>query len=107
MVNAPGKHFSEITENLHEQPDWQELAALRRMKVSDLQAKYAEVFGESTTGRNKAWLQKRIAWRIQANAFGGLSDRAVQRAMSSPTNRIYGSTHPAIQSRSCWPPPRR
>lgn len=62
-------------------PIVRELAALSRMKVSELQAKYAEVFGESTTGRNKAWLQKRIAWRIQANAFGGLTDRAVQRAM--------------------------
>lgn len=62
-------------------PIGRELAALRRMKVSDLQAKYAEVFGEPTTGRNKQWLQKRIAWRIQANAFGGLTDRAVQRAM--------------------------
>lgn len=57
-----------------------ELASLKRMSVSELQTKYVEVFGEATTGRHKSWLQKRIAWRIQANAFGGLTDRAKQRA---------------------------
>lgn len=57
-----------------------ELASLQRMRVGELQIKYAEVFGEATTGRNKTWLQKRIAWRIQANAQGGLTDRAVRRA---------------------------
>lgn len=57
-----------------------ELASLQNMRVGELQTKYAEVFGETTTGRNKAWLQKRIAWRIQANASGGLTDRAIRRA---------------------------
>lgn len=57
-----------------------ELASLKSMSVGELQTKYVEVFGEATTGRNKAWLQKRIAWRIQANEFGGLTDRAIERA---------------------------
>lgn len=80
MVNAPGKQLIQITVNNMSNPIGRELAALRRMKVSELQTKYAEVFGEPTTGRNKQWLQKRIAWRIQANAFGGLTDQAIQRA---------------------------
>jgi hypothetical protein len=59
-----------------------EVAALQRMTVKQLRQKYAEVFGEDTNGHNKAWLVKRIAWRLQARAEGGLSDRARQRAMA-------------------------
>jgi hypothetical protein len=57
-----------------------ELAALQRMSVSALRAKYAEVFGEATTTGNRTWLVRRIAWRIQADAEGDLSERAQQRA---------------------------
>jgi len=44
-----------------------------------LRSRFAEVFGESTNAGNKAWLIKRIAWRLQAVAEGGLSERARQR----------------------------
>ncbi len=42
--------------------------------------RYEDVFGESTRSGNKAWMIKRIAWRLQANAYGGLSERAKARA---------------------------
>ena len=51
-----------------------EIAALKRMTVDQLRAKYAEVFGESTNSRHKQWLVKRIAWRMQANCEGDLSE---------------------------------
>jgi hypothetical protein len=57
-----------------------EVAALQRLTVSQLLVRYAEVFGEPTNGRNKVWLIKRITWRLQANAEGGLSERAKARA---------------------------
>src|SRR5215212_5928140 len=57
-----------------------ELAALQRMGVAALREKYAEVFGEATATGNRTWLIRRIAWRIQANAEGDLSERARQRA---------------------------
>lgn len=57
-----------------------DLATLGRLSVNRLRERYAEVYGESTPGRNKAWLVKRIAWRIQALAEGGLSERASARA---------------------------
>lgn len=57
-----------------------EVAALQRMTVKQLRAKYAEVFGDETRTGNKAWLVKRIAWRLQALAEGGLSERARLRA---------------------------
>jgi len=57
-----------------------ELAALGRMTVKELRARYAEVFGEETPAHNKTWLVRRIAWRLQALAEGDLSARARQRA---------------------------
>lgn len=57
-----------------------EVAALGRMTTSELRQRYADVFGEPTRANNKPWLVKRIAWRLQAQAEGGLSDRARRRA---------------------------
>jgi hypothetical protein len=57
-----------------------ELASLQRMGTSELRSRYGEVFGEPTRSGNRPWLIKRIAWRLQANAEGGLSERARQRA---------------------------
>ena len=57
-----------------------EVAALERMAVSDLRERYAAVFGEATVTKNRPWLVKRIAWRLQANAEGDLSERAKARA---------------------------
>jgi hypothetical protein len=57
-----------------------ELAALEAMMVIELRAKYAQVFGEETRVGNKAWLVKRIIWRLQALAEGDLSERARRRA---------------------------
>lgn len=53
---------------------------MERMTVGELQIKYADVFGDATQARNKQWLIKRIAWRMQSLAEGDLSERARQRA---------------------------
>ncbi len=57
-----------------------EVAALQRMTVKELRERYAEVFGEETLAQTRAWLVKRIAWRLQTLAEGDLSERARQRA---------------------------
>src|ERR1043166_8302336 len=57
-----------------------ELAALQRLSMPQLRQRYAEVFGETTNANNRTWLVKKIAWRLQALAEGGLSERARQRA---------------------------
>ena len=57
-----------------------EVAALQRMPLDDLRAKYGVAFGEATRNSNRVWLVKRIAWRLQALAEGDLSQRARQRA---------------------------
>jgi hypothetical protein len=57
-----------------------EAAALQRLAVPQLRQRYAEVYGETTNAANRAWLIKRILWRMQALAEGDLSERARQRA---------------------------
>jgi hypothetical protein len=58
----------------------QQLAILQRQSVAALRARYTELFGEPTRAGNRAWLVKRIAWRLQALAEGDLCERARQRA---------------------------
>lgn len=57
-----------------------QITALGRMTPKELRVRYAEVFGEPTRSGNKEFLIKRIAWRLQSQAEGGLSDRARRRA---------------------------
>jgi len=54
---------------------------LSRMPVGQLRQKYLEVFGEESRSNHKQFLFRRIAWRIQALAEGGLSERARRRAL--------------------------
>ena len=56
------------------------LAALQHLSPKQLRAKYADVFGEASRSGNKDYLVKRIGWRIQLLAEGGLSERAKARA---------------------------
>lgn len=71
-----------------------EVSAMERMTVDDLRGKYADVFGEKTNGRNKQWLIKRIAWRMQANVEGDLSERARRRAMDLANDSDLRMTPP-------------
>lgn len=57
-----------------------EVAQMQQLTVKKLKAKYAEVFGEQTKTNNKAWLIKRIAWRLQMLQEGDISERARRRA---------------------------
>jgi hypothetical protein len=57
-----------------------EIVKLKDMTVTELRRRYAEVFGEETPSRHKEYLVKRIAWRLQSQAEGGLSERARARA---------------------------
>ena len=57
-----------------------EIAALKRMTVGELRARYAEVFSEEPQARNKQWLVKRVIWRLQSMSEGTLSERARARA---------------------------
>src|SRR3954468_23054398 len=71
-----------------------ELAALQRLTVPQLRARYAEVFHETTNANNRVWLVKKIAWRLQALAEGGLSERARQRAAELANDAALRLTPP-------------
>jgi len=59
----------------------EQIESLRHMTVGQLKTKYQQVFGEVSRSNHKQFLFRRIAWRIQANAYGGLSERARRRAL--------------------------
>ena len=52
---------------------------LQNLSISALRQRYQELFGEVSRSSNKQFLVRRIAWRLQADALGGLSQRALQR----------------------------
>lgn len=58
-----------------------EIEGLRSLTTAQLKEKYREVFGEPSRSNHKQFLFRRIAWRIQANAWGGLSERTFQRVV--------------------------
>ena len=86
-----------------------ELAALEKMTMADLKRKYAELFGDETRARNRTWLVRRIAWRLQANQYGGLSERARQRAAELANESDLRLTPPKVKPdrRTTQPGPRR
>jgi hypothetical protein len=63
-------------------PMWREIDGLRQQTVGQLKVKYRAVFGWESRSNHKQFLLRRIAWRLQANAEGGLSERARQRALA-------------------------
>ena len=57
-----------------------EVLALQSLGVADLRDRYRELYGEDTRSRNRTWLFRACAWRVQELVYGGLSERAVKRA---------------------------
>lgn len=73
-----------------------EVATLRHMTVSELRDRYNEVFGEDTNARNKQWLIKRIAWKVQANVEGDISERARRLAHQIAMETDIRTTLPRV-----------
>src|SRR4051794_17131065 len=72
--------------------------------VAALVARYEDLFGEQAPTRHRLALVRRISWRLQANQYGGLSEKARERAraladeratrLTAPEPRRKGSTRP-------------
>ncbi len=58
----------------------QQVAALRQLTARQLRDRYAELFGEPPRSGHREHLVRRIAWRMQAQREGDLSERARRRA---------------------------
>lgn len=53
---------------------------LARLTLPELQREYEAVCREPARSNNRVFIAKRLLWRIQAEADGGLSERALSRA---------------------------
>lgn len=60
---------------------WREIEELRAAPTAQLCARYRELFQEEPRSKHRQHLFRRLAWRLQANAYGVLSDQARQRAL--------------------------
>ena len=56
-----------------------QIEALGQMTVGQLRLKWRELYGEDTRSGNRDYLWRRLAWRVQELAYGGLSERAQAR----------------------------
>ena len=52
---------------------------LRQMTVAELRSEWLRLYGEPSRSRNREYLFRRLAWRVQELAYGGLSARAKAR----------------------------
>jgi hypothetical protein len=80
-----------------------EVTALQRMTMQELRTRYAEVCGDGTLSNNRAWLVKRIAWRLQAQAEGDLSERARRRATELANSADLRLRPPAMTTAETLP----
>lgn len=56
------------------------VAQLSELTIGELAAKYEKLFGEKCRSRNRRYVHRRIAWKLQADDEGGLSEQAILRA---------------------------
>jgi hypothetical protein len=67
-----------------------QINALYDMRIKELKIKYKELFGEGNPPSNRDYLLRRIAYKIQENAFGGISPEAADKieALKNELNPI-------------------
>lgn len=66
-----------------------QLAALQRMSVNDLKAKWGDLFATVAPNNSRGFLEVRIAGRIQELAYGGLT-RDTRRALDTLADEVEG-----------------
>jgi len=80
-----------------------EIAALKRMTVKQLRARHIKAFGEATRSGHREYLVKRIAWRLQAQGNGDLSERAPLPCVKTDNGRWPGLTLLSLGCLCRWP----
>jgi hypothetical protein len=76
LSHLTGEQDPHMDESLSRQID-----ALRDLTFQQLLHKHIELFGEPPGSRHKQQVARRIGWRLQVLAEGGLSERARRRAL--------------------------
>src|SRR5437588_10142012 len=90
------------------------IAGLQRLTMQELRGRYGELFGETTSAKNRTWLLRRVGWRLQSLAEGDRSERARQRATELANDADLRITVPraarpaaAAECTQPWPTDRR
>lgn len=85
-----------------------QIAALAKASLPDLKAQWRDLFGSEATGINRAYLERRIAYRLQELTCGGLSEASKVRLAtlaktagkgSSPRSRLRAQDRPLAGTR--------
>jgi hypothetical protein len=77
-----GRQFPETETNQMNAPLMKQVEQLRTAPMASVSEKYRALFGEEPRSKHRESLVRRIAWRMQAESEGGLSERARQRALA-------------------------
>ena len=89
------KHHNKITPTLPgqspnlDQTALARLAALKTMSVRDLKAEWEKLIGTSAPNNSRAFLELRIAYRIQELTYGGI-DRETRRMLDLLADEVEG-----------------
>ena len=73
------------------------LAELSELTIDQLAAKYEKLLGEKCRSRNRRYVYRRVAWKMQADDEGGLSERAILRATVIAGESLLRVTPPAAR----------
>jgi len=74
-----------------------ELGGLDRLTMTQIRERYLERFPDEFGTPHRQYLLRRIAWRLQAAAYGGISDAALARALEiADEAELKGKPRPAL-----------
>jgi hypothetical protein len=80
----------------------QQLAELDGLTVGQLMQRHRELYGEPTRSRNKVQLRKKLAWKIQSDAEGGLTERSLAKILELgdqiPTQWVRPAPSPSVSA---------
>lgn len=75
----------------------QQIRELQNLAPAQLADRYSALFGRAPRNRNRAWLFRQVAWRLQERELGGFPERArtrleeliaqVELPIAAPTSR--------------------
>ena len=65
-----------------------QLAALQKMKLTELQEKWRDLYGSEPPNFKSTFLKKRLAYRIQELFYGGLEDSVKAKLKEIASNEV-------------------
>ncbi len=75
-----------------------QIAALAKASLPDLKAQYRDLFGVEAPGINRAYLERRLAYKLQELAYGGLS-QATNARLEALIERLFKEWYVAKHER--------